>query len=81
MPVRKIVYLKQEQVCEMLSITKNRLEKYRSLKSSNPITGFNSSSNCRVPFVEPDMVIGKSPRWERDKLIKWLKINGSRLRT
>jgi hypothetical protein len=33
----------------------------------------------RIPFPEPDLYIGKSPRWERDKLLSWLEINGNRL--
>lgn len=30
----------------------------------------------KMSFPEPDLYIGKSPRWERDKLIAWLEENG-----
>lgn len=30
----------------------------------------------KMSFPEPDLYIGKSPRWDRDKLIAWLEENG-----
>ncbi|WP_193906233.1 hypothetical protein [Cellvibrio polysaccharolyticus] len=33
----------------------------------------------RIPFPEPDLYVGKSPRWEQDKLLSWLKKNGRQL--
>ncbi|MEZ8256535.1 helix-turn-helix domain-containing protein [Vibrio cyclitrophicus] len=30
----------------------------------------------KMNFPEPDLYIGKSPRWDRDKLIAWLEENG-----
>lgn len=38
--------------------------------------GFNKNG---IPFPLPDIMIGNSPRWEQEKLIDWLKVNGSKL--
>jgi len=37
------------------------------------------SKRERIFFPDPDLNIGNSPRWERDKLLVWLEKNGSNL--
>lgn len=37
--------------------------------------------NDRVSFPEPDIYLGKSPRWDQDNLIAWLQENGHKLNT
>lgn len=45
------------------------------------IRGATGVSLQPLSFPEPDLHIGRSPRWEQDKLIAWLQENGSRLQT
>lgn len=88
-------FLTIEDVCEMLSISRRTLERMRAGRSGNisDLVGSNdteslselfdrSSRNVggeRLPFPEPDLYLGKSPRWDRDKLLKWLEENGDKL--
>jgi hypothetical protein len=39
----------------------------------------NGGQRERLPFPEPDLYIGRSPRWEMEKLLSWLEKNGHRL--
>lgn len=84
-------YLTIDEVCEMLSISRRTLERMRSPQSKSIQEIMNQSltihglevlsprSKDRLYFPEPDLYIGKSPRWEMDKLISWLSENGHRL--
>ncbi len=88
-------YLTIDDVCEMLSISRRTLERMRvlsayellqSIQQRNPITSDLNDTDIkneteRLSFPEPDLFIGKSPRWEQDKLISWLQINGKKLKT
>jgi hypothetical protein len=83
-------YLTIDAVCEMLSISRRTLERLRRPKE-NPKKSSKFMPQERpnistilygtATFPEPDLYIGRSPRWEHDKLIKWLQENGSRLQT
>ena len=46
-----------------------------SVNSSDILERINTQGK-KMSFPEPDLYIGKSPRWERDKLIAWLEENG-----
>ncbi len=87
-------FLTIDDVCKMLSISRRTLERMRvsslqkRLKSSSVVpdirdsvedTEYASRDGQRIPFPEPDLYIGKSPRWEMDKLLVWLKKNGGQL--
>ena len=88
-------FLTIEDVCEMLSISRRTLERMRVGRSAtisdlvnsrgagSPSALFDRTnrniSGERLPFPEPDIYLGKSPRWDRDKLLKWLEENGDRL--
>lgn len=87
-------YLTIDEMCEMLSISRRTLERMRSHadKPRNGITTesfiertekmpklFGGASEDRIRFPDPDFYIGKSPRWEMDKLLLWLSENGHRL--
>lgn len=52
----------------------------RVMTNSN-IANLESFLSEPLPFPEPDLYIGRSPRWEQEKLIKWLQENGARLQT
>lgn len=79
-------FLTIEDVCEMLSISRRTLERMRSsrfeskidIQTSN-LDGIARPLKKRVQFPEPDLYIGNSPRWEKDKLLKWLMENGKNL--
>lgn len=77
-------YLTIDDVCEMLSISRRTLERMRSetliiderdveftLRHHNLRASFG-----RVAFPEPDLFIGRSPRWEQNRLITWLENYG-----
>ncbi|MGS0629141.1 MULTISPECIES: helix-turn-helix transcriptional regulator [Photorhabdus] len=87
-------YLTIDEVCEMLSISRRTLERMRSdtldSRRNEPNSGDVIRNGIgdlvgqmkhphRISFPKPDFYIGKSPRWERDKLITWLQKNGHRL--
>ncbi|MNE58506.1 Helix-turn-helix domain protein [compost metagenome] len=83
-------YLTIDEVCEMLSVSRRTLERMRSPTSKSlqelmsetsfiDVDRFRPYSKERVYFPEPDFYIGKSPRWEMDKLLSWLSENGHRL--
>ena len=44
--------------------------------NSSDILGRINAQGEKMSFPEPDLYIGKSPRWEQDKLIAWLEKNG-----
>lgn len=87
-----VKYLTIDDVCEMLSISRRTLERMRLDTGSGALTNvlegrrltsssFNIANRSSVTgkktsFPEPDLYIGKSPRWEQDKLISWLEENG-----
>lgn len=56
----------------------------KNLKTKNTIRGTkNNKVDSLLPpnidrtyFPDPDIYIGKSPRWEEDNLFVWLKENG-----
>ena len=52
----------------------DRRERF-AVNTSNSLGGINTQG-ARINFPMPDLYIGKSPRWERDKLIAWLEENG-----
>ncbi|APP04884.1 hypothetical protein BG259_05790 [Vibrio harveyi] len=76
-------YLTIDDVCEMLSISRRTLERMRSetlvvdernvefTLRTHPLRAFG-----RVAFPEPDLFIGRSPRWEQERLITWLENYG-----
>lgn len=88
-------FLTIDDVCEMLSISRRTLERMRSPSSKSVrelMEGdrmmsavslldiqHKDSKRERMFFPDPDLNIGNSPRWERDKLLAWLEENGSRL--
>ena len=85
-------YIRIEDICEMLSISRRTLERMRakedplesilSKHSSHTINQNTSNliNNLRNrSFPKPDFFIGKSPRWEQDGLISWLKEYGKNL--
>lgn len=86
-------YITIDDICEMLSISRRTLERMRSARSVEDHVNdlinskFNkkklgillSFENEPLEFPEPDLYIGRSPRWEQDKLISWLQENGNRL--
>ncbi len=82
-------YITINDVCEMLSISRRTLERIRGIKNVLNSSSLNirktnhldllSLGEESLIFPEPDLFIGRSPRWERDKLISWLQENGSRL--
>jgi len=87
-------YLTIDAVCEMLSISRRTLERLRQPKKkvsskissmcninklAPDLSNFSVLLYGPVEFPKPDLFIGRSPRWEHDKLIKWLQENGSRL--
>lgn len=91
---RRVKFLTIDDVCEMLSISRRTLERMRSPSSKSirelmepgGITSsieldilHKDSKRKRVYFPDPDLNIGNSPRWERDKLLAWLEKNGSHL--
>ncbi len=86
-------YITIDDICEMLSISRRTLERMRSTRSvEDPVSHLINSKvnqkkigillsfeNTPLDFPEPDLYIGRSPRWEQDKLISWLQENGNRL--
>ena len=84
----KVKYLTIDDICEMLSISRRTLERMRDtrkLARPSPMRVFNDLDSLlgnnleSVNFPEPDLFIGRSPRWEQEKLVAWLQKNGSRL--
>ncbi len=80
-------YLTIDDVCEMLSISRRTLERMRSesLIIDNSYiedTIFDGRRHHlqrhfgRAAFPSPDLFIGRSPRWEQDRLIAWLEQYG-----
>lgn len=58
----------------LANLPSDRVNRFAS-KSSNKFEKINTQGK-KMSFPEPDLYIGKSPRWELDKLIAWLEENG-----
>ncbi|BCV58476.1 hypothetical protein NM528_09490 [Shewanella algae] len=58
----------------LANLPSDRVNRFAS-KPSNIIEKINTQGK-KMSFPEPDLYIGKSPRWERDKLVAWLEENG-----
>lgn len=84
-------YLKIDDVCKMLSISRRTFERMRANgkdQEENPMFNMTTRNDdltklfgniLPLKFPQPDLFIGRSPRWEEKRLIEWLEKNGSRL--
>ncbi|EPW7037831.1 helix-turn-helix domain-containing protein [Vibrio parahaemolyticus] len=50
-----------------------------STRATSSIDILENDSRDKLYFPEPDLYIGKSPRWEMNALVSWLSENGHRL--
>jgi predicted DNA-binding transcriptional regulator AlpA len=85
--------LSAEQICERLGVSRTTFDRWvrnsdslEALRSGSMKVGDTMRSNLdmaanfsegRISFPKPDVRIGKSPRWQFETVVQWLKQNSS----
>lgn len=83
--------LSAEQICERLGVSRTTFDRWvRNADSSSApkpstVMGIHNShldtaanfAEGRITFPKPDVKIGKSPRWQFETVVQWLKQNSS----
>lgn len=85
--------LSAEQICERLGVSRTTFDRWvrntdplSAVRSSSLLgrtldhAAFDGAANFsegRITFPKPDVKIGKSPRWQFETVVQWLKQNSS----
>lgn len=72
--------LTMEQICEKLSISRSTLDRWRGIGIGTRIvvnslrnSKFNTNDEPSIPFPQPILNIGRSPRWSANDINNWIK--------